>query len=76
MIELRCKNNRLLGEIDPETISFVKKCQTCSTVWRHPVYHRVPLGKILNAIGRGQRGGVVYPDGDEVLPGHVDDNFV
>ena len=68
MIEIRCDNNRKIGEVDPETLSLVTKCRTCSDVWGRPVYHRVPLGKILLAIGRGQVDGVVYPDGEVSLP--------
>jgi len=63
MIELRCKNGRLVGEIDPESISLRVPCKTCTSVWGYPVYHRWTLGKLLEAIGRGQRDGVVHPEG-------------
>lgn len=68
MIELRCSNNRLLGEFDPATLSLVKKCPTCSRVWGRPVYHRLSLGRLLGALGRGQVDGVVYADGEDGLP--------
>jgi hypothetical protein len=64
VIEIRCDNNKKLAEIDPATLSLVTKCRTCSDVWGRPVFHRVSLGTILLAIGRGQVDGVVYPEGE------------
>lgn len=64
MLQLRCDNNRKAGEVDAASLAFVVKCRTCSDVWGRPVYHRWPIGKVLDAIGRGQVDGVVYPDGD------------
>ena len=71
MISIRCDNNKKLGEIDPATLSLSYKCRTCSDVWGRPVYHRLPLGRILDAIGRGQHDGVVYTDSEPApLRGH------
>lgn len=63
-ISLRCDNNKKAGEVDADSLAFVVRCRTCSDVWGRPVYHRWSLGKILEAIGRGQRDGVVYPEGE------------
>lgn len=70
MLELRCRNGRLLGEVDLETLTLRMPCKTCRSVWGRPVYHRWPLGKLLEAMGKGQRDGVVYPEGE--LPADTD----
>jgi len=62
MIELRCKNGRLLGEVDPEALALRLPCKTCTSVWGRQVYHHWPLGKILEAIGQGRPDGIVLPD--------------
>jgi hypothetical protein len=64
MISLRCDNNKKAGEIDAASLAFVVRCRTCSDVWGRPVYHKWPIGKVLEAIGRGQVDGVVYPEGE------------
>ena len=66
MIEIRCDNNKKHGEVDPRTLSLTFRCRTCSDVWGRPVFHRLPIGKILNAIGAGVTDGVVYTDSETV----------
>ncbi len=61
-ISLKCDNHKKAAEVDPATLAFVVKCRTCSDVWGRPVYHHWPIGKVLEAIGRGQVDGVVYPE--------------
>lgn len=62
MIELRCRFKKAV-EIDPETLSIVYRCQTCSKNARKDVFHSWPIADLVRLIKEGKEDGVVPPGG-------------
>lgn len=61
MLELRCRNNKKAAEFDPDTLSLLIPCATCTDVWGRKVYHRWTVADVLRAVGNGNHDGIVHP---------------